>query len=144
MLCQTEYMYLCYFLKLCFSSLLLINKYILLYRNPVFQIFSWRNGTSFKLYSKWNYFFLLLNFIKFLCKLLELLVSLIGHKLIFIIMKRLYKITSVSQGYWIIFLYFKVLVHIGEWGSYQKFLFFMLCIPACLPAAFIAFNQVGL
>ena len=59
-------------------------------------------------------------------------------------MKRLFKITGVSQECWIIFLYFKVLVHIGEWGPYQKFLFFMLCIPACLPAAFIAFNQVGI
>ena len=58
-------------------------------------------------------------------------------------MKRLYKITAVSKERCIIFLYFKVLVHIGEWGPYQKFLFFMLCIPACLPAAFIAFNQVG-
>ena len=58
-------------------------------------------------------------------------------------MKRLYKITAVSKDCCIIFLYFKVLVHIGEWGPYQKFLFFMLCIPACLPAAFIAFNQVG-
>ena len=84
-----------------------------------------------------------MNFIKFLCKLLELLISLIGHKLIFSIMKRLYKITAVSKDCCIIFLYFKVLVHIGEWGPYQKFLFFMLCIPACLPAAFIAFNQVG-
>ena len=112
----------------------------------IFSLYTSRNGIPLKFYSysKWSYFlFLLLNFIKFLCKLLELLISLIGHKLIFSIMKRLYKITAVSEDCCIIFLYFKVLVHIGEWGPYQKFLFFMLCIPACLPAAFIAFNQVG-
>ena len=38
--------------------------------------------------------------------------------------------------------YFQVLKHLGEWGPYQKFLFTLLCIPACLPAAFLAFNQV--
>lgn len=37
-----------------------------------------------------------------------------------------------------------VLKHLGEWGPYQKFLFTLLCIPACLPAAFLAFNQVFL
>ena len=35
-----------------------------------------------------------------------------------------------------------MLKHLGEWGPYQKTLYFMLCIPACLPAAFLAFNQV--
>merc|ERR1719232_1077299 len=38
----------------------------------------------------------------------------------------------------------EVLKHLGEWGPYQKTLYFMLCIPACLPAAFLAFNQVFL
>jgi len=37
-----------------------------------------------------------------------------------------------------------VLKHLNEWGPYQKVLFSMLCIPACLPAAFLAFNQVFL
>lgn len=35
-----------------------------------------------------------------------------------------------------------VLKQIGEMGTYQKTLYILLCIPACLPAAFLAFNQV--
>jgi len=38
----------------------------------------------------------------------------------------------------------EVLKHIGEWGPYQMTLYFLLCIPACLPAAFLAFSQVFL
>ena len=41
------------------------------------------------------------------------------------------------------FLLTKVLPHIGEMGVYQITLFMLLCIPATLPAAFLAFNQVG-
>ena len=42
------------------------------------------------------------------------------------------------------FLLTKVLPHIGEMGVYQITLFMLLCIPATLPAAFLAFNQVGI
>ena len=45
--------------------------------------------------------------------------------------------------YLIVVMLLQVLKHLGEWGPYQKTLYFMLCIPACLPAAFLAFNQVG-
>ena len=38
----------------------------------------------------------------------------------------------------------EVLPHIGEMGVYQLGLFFLMCIPATLPAAFLAFNQVFL
>ncbi|XP_023337932.1 organic cation transporter protein isoform X1 [Eurytemora carolleeae] len=38
----------------------------------------------------------------------------------------------------------EVLTHVGEIGLYQISLFIMLCIPACLPAAFLAFSQVFL
>jgi len=38
----------------------------------------------------------------------------------------------------------EVLKHLGEMGPYQRTLYLMLCIPACLPAAFLAFNQVFL
>jgi len=38
----------------------------------------------------------------------------------------------------------QVLKHLGEWGPYQRTLYFMLVVPACLPAAFLAFNQVFL
>ena len=37
-----------------------------------------------------------------------------------------------------------ILPHVGEMGIYQIGLFFLMCIPACLPAAFLAFNQVFL
>nr|XP_040572189.1 organic cation transporter protein-like [Lepeophtheirus salmonis] len=35
-----------------------------------------------------------------------------------------------------------ILSHIGEMGRYQLTLYLLLCIPATLPAAFLAFNQV--
>jgi len=35
-----------------------------------------------------------------------------------------------------------ILKHIGEMGRYQQILYIMMCIPATLPAAFLAFNQV--
>jgi len=38
----------------------------------------------------------------------------------------------------------EVLSHIGEIGFYQITLYILLCIPACLPAAFLAFGQVFL
>ena len=41
-----------------------------------------------------------------------------------------------------VFLLLQVLKHLGEMGPYQRTLYLMLCIPACLPAAFLAFNQV--
>lgn len=37
-----------------------------------------------------------------------------------------------------------ILPHVGEMGWYQLKLYLLLCIPACLPAAFLAFNQVFL
>ncbi len=36
----------------------------------------------------------------------------------------------------------QVLKHIGELGLYQITLYSLLCIPGCLPAAFLAFSQV--
>jgi hypothetical protein len=35
-----------------------------------------------------------------------------------------------------------LLPHIGEMGRYQMILYLLMCIPATLPAAFLAFNQV--
>ncbi|CAG0922428.1 unnamed protein product [Notodromas monacha] len=35
----------------------------------------------------------------------------------------------------------KVLKHIGERGSYQLYIYYLLCIPATLPAAWLAFIQ---
>ncbi len=35
-----------------------------------------------------------------------------------------------------------MLPHIGEMGKYQLGLYLLMCIPATLPAAFLAFNQV--
>ncbi|XP_046415882.1 organic cation transporter 1-like [Neodiprion fabricii] len=35
-----------------------------------------------------------------------------------------------------------VLVHVGEKGRYQNIMYYLLCIPATLPAAFLAFSQV--
>ncbi|KAK7872852.1 hypothetical protein R5R35_006723 [Gryllus longicercus] len=35
-----------------------------------------------------------------------------------------------------------VLVHIGERGRYQTIMYYLLCIPATIPAAFLAFTQV--
>lgn len=37
----------------------------------------------------------------------------------------------------------EVLVHVGEKGRYQNIMYYLLCIPATLPAAFLAFSQVG-
>lgn len=37
----------------------------------------------------------------------------------------------------------EVLVHVGEKGRYQNIIYYLLCIPATLPAAFLAFSQVG-
>lgn len=37
-----------------------------------------------------------------------------------------------------------VLVHVGEKGRYQNIMYYLLCIPATLPAAFLAFSQVRL
>lgn len=34
------------------------------------------------------------------------------------------------------------LKEIGERGRYQQLMFLLLCVPATLPAAFIAFSQV--
>ncbi|EZA57336.1 hypothetical protein DMN91_002573 [Ooceraea biroi] len=36
----------------------------------------------------------------------------------------------------------EVLVHVGEKGRYQNLMYYLLCIPATLPAAFLAFSQV--
>ncbi|XP_034934659.1 organic cation transporter protein-like [Chelonus insularis] len=35
-----------------------------------------------------------------------------------------------------------VLLHVGEKGRYQNIMYYLLCIPATLPAAFLAFSQV--
>merc|ERR1719331_1395883 len=37
-----------------------------------------------------------------------------------------------------------LLPHVGEMGRYQLALYLLMCIPATLPAAFLAFNQVFL
>ena len=37
-----------------------------------------------------------------------------------------------------------ILAHVGEMGRYQLALYLLMCIPATLPAAFLAFNQVFL
>ena len=37
-----------------------------------------------------------------------------------------------------------ILPHVGEMGRYQLALYLLMCIPATLPAAFLAFNQVFL
>jgi hypothetical protein len=31
---------------------------------------------------------------------------------------------------------------IGEFGKYQKLLLWFICLPACIPCGFCAFNQV--
>ncbi|KAL6437757.1 hypothetical protein ACFW04_004254 [Cataglyphis niger] len=36
----------------------------------------------------------------------------------------------------------EVLVHVGEKGRYQNIMYYLLCIPATLPAVFLAFSQV--
>ena len=37
----------------------------------------------------------------------------------------------------------EVLVHVGEKGKYQNIMYYLLCISATLPAAFLAFSQVS-
>lgn len=37
----------------------------------------------------------------------------------------------------------EVLLHVGEKGKYQNIMYYLLCIPATLPAAFLAFSQVS-
>lgn len=37
-----------------------------------------------------------------------------------------------------------ILPHIGDFGRYQKMVYYFLCIPASLPAVFLSFNQVFL
>uniref|UniRef100_A0ABD2WW67 Major facilitator superfamily (MFS) profile domain-containing protein n=1 Tax=Trichogramma kaykai TaxID=54128 RepID=A0ABD2WW67_9HYME len=36
----------------------------------------------------------------------------------------------------------EVLLHVGEKGRYQNIMYYLLCIPATLPAAFLVFSQV--
>lgn len=36
----------------------------------------------------------------------------------------------------------EVLSHVGERGRYQLVLYYLLCVPATLPAAFLAFSQI--
>ncbi|KAL6437756.1 hypothetical protein ACFW04_004254 [Cataglyphis niger] len=38
----------------------------------------------------------------------------------------------------------EVLVHVGEKGRYQNIMYYLLCIPATLPAVFLAFSQLDL
>ena len=35
-----------------------------------------------------------------------------------------------------------LLPHVGEFGRYQKLLVFLICLPACIPCGFHAFNQL--
>ncbi|EFX84970.1 hypothetical protein DAPPUDRAFT_99384 [Daphnia pulex] len=35
-----------------------------------------------------------------------------------------------------------VLHHAGDWGKYQHLLLWLVCLPACIPCGFAAFNQV--
>uniref|UniRef100_A0A0A9Y7Z4 Organic cation transporter 1 n=2 Tax=Lygus hesperus TaxID=30085 RepID=A0A0A9Y7Z4_LYGHE len=35
-----------------------------------------------------------------------------------------------------------LLPHVGEFGRYQKCLLFLVCLPACIPCGFCAFNQL--
>lgn len=36
----------------------------------------------------------------------------------------------------------ELLPHIGEFGKYQKLLLWFICLPACIPCGFCAFNQL--
>lgn len=36
----------------------------------------------------------------------------------------------------------ELLPHIGEFGTYQKLLLWLICLPACIPCGFCAFNQL--
>ncbi|KAF4524309.1 hypothetical protein B566_EDAN005365 [Ephemera danica] len=35
-----------------------------------------------------------------------------------------------------------LLPHVGEFGRYQKLLIWLVCLPACIPCGFCAFNQL--
>jgi hypothetical protein len=35
-----------------------------------------------------------------------------------------------------------LLPHVGEFGRYQKLLVWLVCLPACIPCGFCAFNQL--
>lgn len=35
-----------------------------------------------------------------------------------------------------------VLPHVGAWDKYQHLLLWLVCLPACVPCGFAAFNQV--
>lgn len=35
-----------------------------------------------------------------------------------------------------------LLPHVGEFGRYQQLLIFLICLPACIPCGFHAFNQL--
>lgn len=35
-----------------------------------------------------------------------------------------------------------LLPHVGEFGRYQKLLVWFVCLPACIPCGFHAFNQL--
>lgn len=35
-----------------------------------------------------------------------------------------------------------VLPHVGDWNRYQHLLLWLVCLPACIPCGFAAFNQV--
>lgn len=35
-----------------------------------------------------------------------------------------------------------VLPHVGDWGRYQHILLWLVCLPACIPCGFAAFNQI--
>lgn len=36
----------------------------------------------------------------------------------------------------------ELLPSIGEFGKYQKLLLWFVCLPACIPCGFCAFNQI--
>lgn len=36
----------------------------------------------------------------------------------------------------------ELLPEIGEFGRYQQLLLFGICLPACIPCGFVAFNQL--
>lgn len=36
----------------------------------------------------------------------------------------------------------ELLPHVGEFGRYQKLMLWLICLPACIPCGFGAFNQL--
>lgn len=36
----------------------------------------------------------------------------------------------------------ELLPHVGEFGRYQKLMLWLICLPACIPCGFCAFNQL--